>query len=81
MAHRVIGTTHSGADFESGEVHRRRGVNQPMPGVEAEPAWEAEERMRPPECAQTLLLVAIREVSTCGADCRAEGAMSACVAG
>ena len=34
---RVV-TAHTGAEFESGAVHRARGVNEPMPGVEPEPA-------------------------------------------
>ena len=34
---RVI-AAHTGADFESGRVHRARGVNEPQPGVEPEPA-------------------------------------------
>ena len=31
---RTVRTSYSGAQFESGEVYRRRGVNEPAPGVE-----------------------------------------------
>ena len=29
-------TSHTGAEFESGAVHRARGVNEAMPGVEVD---------------------------------------------
>ena len=32
---RTVRTTHSGAEYESGEVHRRRGLNEETPGVDA----------------------------------------------
>ena len=31
----------TGAEFESGDVHERRGCNEPAPGVEAEDGREA----------------------------------------
>ena len=31
-------TSHTGAEFESGAVHRARGVNEAMPGVEVDAA-------------------------------------------
>ena len=32
---------HTGAQFENGEVHRRHGENEPVPGVEPEPTGAA----------------------------------------
>ena len=32
---RTVRTTHTGAQFESGEVYERRGRNEPAPGVDA----------------------------------------------
>ena len=32
---RRVRSTHTGAEFESGEVYARRGRNEPAPGVEA----------------------------------------------
>ena len=40
-ARRVIGR-HTGAEFEGGDVHRGRGVNEPMPGVEPEPHYDGD---------------------------------------
>ena len=35
--YRVV-SSHTGAEYESGEVYRRRGVNQPAPNVQIEAA-------------------------------------------
>ena len=43
--YRVV-SSHSGAEFESGDTYRRRGVNEPHPGVEPEPASDGEEQQR-----------------------------------
>ena len=40
---RTVRTQHTGAQFESGEVHRARGLNEPVPGVEVENGREEEE--------------------------------------
>ena len=29
---------HTGAEYESGDVHRSRGINEPAPGIVPEPA-------------------------------------------
>ena len=39
----VVTNQFTGAEFESGAVHRRAGVNEPQPGVEPEPAGLADE--------------------------------------
>ena len=33
-----VRTSHTGTEYESGAAHRSQGVNEPMPGVEAEDA-------------------------------------------
>ena len=39
----VVINQFTGAEFESGAVHRRASVNEPQPGVEPEPAGFADE--------------------------------------
>ena len=47
--------THTGAQFESGEVYRRRGLNEPAPGVVPEPAgtYPEERQHRQPQAHGT----------------------------
>ena len=40
---RTVRTAHSGADFESGEVYRRGGLNEEAPGVDAVDGREPEQ--------------------------------------
>ncbi len=35
---RTVRTSHTGAQYESGEIYERRGRNEPVPGVELEAA-------------------------------------------
>ena len=37
MQHARVTAHHTGAEFESGEVYRARGLNEPAPGVIPEP--------------------------------------------
>ena len=51
-AHCTVRSAHSGAQYESGEVYRGRGLNEPAPGVDAvdgreqEGTWRASTRSR-----------------------------------